>query len=96
MIGVDISCNSPRTSGNSFLTTLAKVAQTQTCLVSRAEMAEADVLIAPIVSVKDMKSFTQRDEAILAGYTTTQAAMPAILDLIESRRMAVSTVATSH
>ena len=59
-------------------------------------MAEADVLIAPIVSVKDMKSFTQRDEAILAGYTTTQAAMPAILDLIESRRMAVSTVATSH
>lgn len=67
VIGVDIYCNSPRLSGTSFFTTLAKVSQMQTCLVSHAEMAEADVLISPSVSVRDMKSATQRDEAILSG-----------------------------
>ncbi|OUM02218.1 hypothetical protein A8M77_12595 [Variovorax sp. JS1663] len=95
VIGVDIYCNSPRASGTSLFTTLAKVAQTQTCLVSRAETAEADVLIAPGVSVKDMKSVTERDEAILAGYTMARAAMPAILELIEGGRMVESAVAAA-
>ncbi|MBB3182444.1 patatin-like phospholipase family protein [Variovorax sp. Sphag1AA] len=85
VIGVDIYCNSPRASGMSFLTTLTKVAQTQTCLVSHAETAEADVVIAPSISVKDMKSITQRDDAILAGYTMARAAIPTILDLLDGR-----------
>lgn len=85
VIGVDIYCHSPRASGMSFLITLAKVGQTQTCLVSRAETAEADVLIAPSISVKDMKSATQRDDAILAGYTMARAALPTIFGLLEGR-----------
>jgi NTE family protein len=90
VIGVDIYCSSPRTSGTSFLTTLAKVSQTQTCLVSRAEMTEADVLIAPSVSVSDMKSVTQREEAILAGYTIARAAIPTLLNLLDGRNIAKS------
>lgn len=85
VIGVDIYCHSPRTTGSSFLTTLAKVAQTQTCLVSRTEMSEADVLITPSVSVTDMKSTAQRNEAIQAGYKATQKALPAILERINGR-----------
>lgn len=49
----------------------------------RAEIPQADVLIAPGVSIMDMRSVTQRDEAIPAGYTMAQVAMPTILDLIE-------------
>jgi len=80
VIGVDIYCNSPRQSGTTFLTTFAKVAQAQTCLIGRGEMAEADVLIAPRVSVTDMKSAAQRVAAIQEGYRAAQALMPAILE----------------
>ncbi|MCU4119053.1 patatin-like phospholipase family protein [Variovorax sp. N23] len=82
VIGVDIYCKSPRQTGGSFLTTFFQIARTQTCLVSRAEIAEADVIIAPSVSVTDMKSAAQRDASIRAGYDAAVLSMPAVLDLI--------------
>ena len=85
VIGVDIYCNSPRQNGSTFLTTFAKVAQTQTCLVSRAEMAEADILITPRVSVTDMKSAAQRDEAIRTGYEAAKSLMPSVLELVNGQ-----------
>lgn len=83
VIGVDIYCNSPRQQGSSFLTAFAKVAHTQTCLVSRPEMLEADVLIAPSVSVTDMHDAAQRTQAIMAGYQAAKSAMPKILALLD-------------
>lgn len=95
VIGVDIYCNSPRQTGDTFLTTFAKVAQTQTCLVSKAEMAEADVLIAPSVSVTDMKSASQRDEAVLAGYQSAKDALPKVIALTNGYARAARTAALS-
>jgi NTE family protein len=86
VIGVDIYCHSPAAEGGSLLTTFAKVARIQTCLVSRAEMAEADVLMAPSVKVDDMKSATQREEAIQAGYRAAREALPRLLTLTRVQR----------
>jgi NTE family protein len=85
VIGVDIYCNSPRPRGTTFLTTFAKVTQTQTCLVSRSEMAEADVLIAPIVSVTAMNSAQQREAAVEAGYQAAKRAVPKLRELVTSQ-----------
>lgn len=79
VIGVDIYCHSPASEGTSLLTTIAKVARTQACLTGRAEMAEADVLIAPSVVVDDMKSAAQREEAMRTGYRAARAALPKVL-----------------
>ncbi|HBK45475.1 MAG TPA: patatin [Xanthomonadaceae bacterium] len=95
VVGVDIYCNSPARSGSTFLTTMAKVGRTQTCLIGGAEIAEADVLIAPSVGITDIKSAAQREEAILAGYRAAKSAMPAVLDHINSRANAKSTAALS-
>jgi NTE family protein len=76
----------------SFLTTFAKIAQTQTCPVGQEEMKEADVLIDPSVSVTDMKGVMKRDEAILAGYRTTKTALPKLLELMGSRCRVTLTV----
>ncbi|MBB5608074.1 MULTISPECIES: patatin-like phospholipase family protein [unclassified Janthinobacterium] len=88
VIGVDIYCHSPRQQGNSFLTAFTKVARTQTCLVSRAEMPEADMLIAPSVSVTDMHSAAQRTQAIMAGYQAARQAMPKIVALLDKKASA--------
>ncbi|CAD5106121.1 patatin-like phospholipase family protein [Zestomonas carbonaria] len=81
VVGVDIYCHSPRHNGTSLFSTIAKVSQTQTCLVSQAEMAEADILIAPSVVVDDMKDATQRDRAIQAGYLAMKEALPRLFAL---------------
>ena len=80
VIGVDIYCNSPHRNGSTFLTTIARVSRTQTCLISGVESAEADVLITPRVEITDVKSAVQREEAIVAGYRAAMAAMPIVLD----------------
>lgn len=85
VVGVDIYCKSPHRSGSTFLATIAKVSRTQTCLIGGVEIAEADVLIAPSVKITDMKSAVQREEAILAGYFAAKAAIPTVLDHINSR-----------
>lgn len=95
VIGVDIYCQSPRQQGSSFLTAFAKVAHTQTCLVSRPEMLEADVLIAPSVSVTDMHDAAQRTQAIMAGYQAAKNAMPRILALLDQEPLHKFSLQTS-
>lgn len=88
VIGVDIYCQSPAAEGASFLTTIAKVAKTQTCLVSQAERAEADIMIAPSVAITDMNSAEQRTKAIETGYHATQEALPQLFAISRSKRFA--------
>lgn len=84
VIGVDIYCSSPPRSGSTFLATIARVSRTQTCMVNSVEMAEADVLLAPTIEITDMRSAAQREASILAGYHAAKAAIPAVLEQINS------------
>jgi NTE family protein len=52
---------------------------TQSCLVAAPEMAEADVLIAPAISVSRMSAKDEQERAILAGYEAARAALPDII-----------------
>jgi NTE family protein len=48
---------------------------TQTCLIATAEKAEADVLIAPSISVSGMSAKDEQERAIQASYEATRAAL---------------------
>ena len=71
VIAIDIYCQSPRAEGLAVPTVLSRVMQTQSCLVTAADMAEADVLIAPIVSAPSMsaKDSEERDPGWVRGRT---------------------------
>lgn len=75
VIAVDIYCHGPRAEGLSVPTILSRVMQTQSCLVAAAETAEADVLIAPAVSVPGMSARDSQERAIQAGYEAARAAL---------------------
>ena len=75
VIAVDIYCHGPRAEGLSVPTILSRVMQTQSCLVAAAEMAEADVLVAPAVSVPGMSARDSQERAIQAGYEAARAAL---------------------
>jgi NTE family protein len=75
VIAVDIYCHGPRAEGLGMPTVLSRVMQTQSCLVAAAEMAEADVLIAPKVSVPSMSTKESPERVIQAGYEAARAAL---------------------
>lgn len=75
VIAVDIYCHGPRANGLAVPTVLSRVMQTQSCLVAAAEMAEADVLIAPRVGVPSMSTRGSQEGVIQAGYEAARAAL---------------------
>jgi NTE family protein len=75
VIAIDIYCHGPRADGLAVPTVLSRVMQTQSCLVAAAEMAEADVLIAPKVSVPNMSTKEAQERVIQAGYEAARAAL---------------------
>jgi NTE family protein len=75
VMAVDIYCHGPRAGGLSVPTILSRVMQTQSCLLAAAEMAEADVLIAPAVSAPGMSARDSQQAVILAGYEAARAAL---------------------
>jgi len=75
VIAVDIYCQGPRAEGLGVPTVLSRVMQTQSCLVAAAEMAEADVLIAPKAGVPDMSTKESQERVIQAGYEAARAAL---------------------
>jgi NTE family protein len=78
VIAVDIFCGRiPPLKGNAVDTVLATL-RLQSCLLSKDEIASADILIRPDFEPDDPVSFTQRDLAIEAGYRATREALPAI------------------
>ncbi len=83
VIAVDIYCHGPRYSADSVLTTLFLVSQTQSCLLADAELAEADVVIAPPVGPAGIDDAKSREEARDLGYTAAKAVLPAIKALLQ-------------
>lgn len=75
VIAVDIYCQSSRATAVNVAAVLGKVMQAQSCLIAAAEMAEADVLIAPAVDAPGMSDLRSKEQAIAAGYQATQAAL---------------------
>lgn len=80
VIAVDIYCHAPRTAGRVAAPAVVhRVMQAQSCQVAAPEMAEADVLIAPAVSVSGMSARDEQERAVLAGYRAAQDALPKLL-----------------
>lgn len=75
VIAVDIYCQSPRTTSLNVPAVLGKVMQSQSCLIAAPEMAEADVLVAPVVATPGMSDRASQLLAIEAGYRATHAAL---------------------
>lgn len=75
VIAVDIYCQSPRAGTLSVLGVLGQVMQSQSCLVARPEMAEADLLIAPTLLVPEMSDRPSQERTIEAGYQATRTAL---------------------
>ena len=79
VIAVDIYCQAPRSDGMSIPSVLSRVMRAQSCLLAAPEMAEADVVIAPAVSVPGMSAKGEQDRAIQAGYEAARAALPRLM-----------------
>lgn len=75
VVAVDIYCQSPRATAVNVPAVLGKVMQSQSCLIAAPEMAEADVLVAPVVAVPGMSDRASQEQAIEAGYRATHAAL---------------------
>ena len=85
VIAVDIYCTGPGSEGLAAPSVLLRAMRVQSCLVAAAEMAEADVLIAPTVSVSGMSAKGEQARAIIAGYEATLAALPRLQSSFKGR-----------
>jgi NTE family protein len=74
VIAVDIYCHSPLYPASSALFAVVRATQVQSCLISRPEIDNADVLIAPVVSPAGVNDAVGRERARLAGYDAAKAA----------------------
>lgn len=75
VIAVDIYCQSPRAKGLGIATVISQVMHTQSCLLAKAEIVQADVLIAPQLNVPGMSSKEAQERVMQAGYDATLAAL---------------------
>lgn len=75
VIAVDIYCRSPSADGLGAATVISRVMHVQSCLLAEAEIAQADVLIAPAPSVPGMSSKEAQQLVIQAGYEAAHAAL---------------------
>lgn len=78
VIAVDIYCRGPSSEGIAAPSILLQVMHVQSCHIAAAEMAEADVLIAPSIRVPGMSAKDEQDGAINAGYEAAIALLPRI------------------
>jgi NTE family protein len=85
VIAVDIFCGrTPPLKGNAD--TVLNTLRLQSCLLSKDEIASADILIRPDFEPDDPVSFAQRDLAIEARYRATREALPAIRAHLAAKR----------
>ena len=68
VIAVDIYCNENASNGLGAATVLRQVMHTQSCLIAAPELAEADIVIAPIVPMPGISDKEQQQQAIQSGY----------------------------
>lgn len=86
VIAVDIYCQGPTSEGLAAPSVLLRVMRVQSCLVAAPEAAEADVLIAPPVSVSGMSAKDEQKNAISAGYAATVEALRRFESRLPSKR----------
>jgi NTE family protein len=58
--------------------TVLKSFRLQSCLLSETETAEADILVRPAFEPDNPVSFSQREEAIMAGYRAAADTIPTL------------------
>ncbi|MFC5459202.1 patatin-like phospholipase family protein [Massilia niabensis] len=75
VIAVEIYCHGPRTDGISIPAVLGNVMRTQSCLVAAPEMAEADLLIAPTITVPGIAAKEAQAAVVQAGYEAARVAL---------------------
>lgn len=75
VIAVDVYCQSPRADGLGAPTVISRVMHIQSCLLAEAEIAQADILIAPTPGVPGMSSKEAQERVIQAGYDAAHAAL---------------------
>lgn len=78
VIAVDIYCTGPASAGLAIPSVLLRVMRLQSCAVAAPEMAEADILISPQVSVSGMSAKDEQEQAIAAGYKAAVQALAGI------------------
>ncbi len=81
VIAVDIYCKGAPADGMAAPSVILRVMHAQSCQIAKPEMAEADVLIAPAVSVSGMSAKVAQERAIQLGYEAGRAALPRIMGL---------------
>ena len=79
VIAVDIFCKGPACQWNGRAHGYAPGHAHQSCLVAAPEMEEADLLIAPAITVSRMSAKDQQERAIQAGYEAARAALARIV-----------------
>lgn len=75
VIAVDIYCHRSGASGLTAASVLRQVMHTQSCLIAAPELAEADILITPVVAVPGISDKEQQQRAIQAGYESARRAL---------------------
>jgi NTE family protein len=85
VIAVDIFCTGPGSQGTAVPSILLRTMRVQSCLVAAPEMAEADVLVAPAISISGMSAKDEQERAVVAGYQATRALMPQIRSRIAAK-----------
>jgi NTE family protein len=78
VIGVDIYCHGARYASSSALSVMLRVSQTQSCLLANAELAGADVVIAPFVFPAAINDAASREQVRRLGYVAANEALPAL------------------
>lgn len=87
IVGVDIYCHGPRYRSSSVFSMWLKVSQTQSCRLADAELADADVVIAPSIEPAGVDDAAGREEARRLGYEAATAALPVLLAILQRRMM---------
>jgi NTE family protein len=95
VVAVDIYCHGPQYPSSSMVSMWLRVAQAQSCILSRPEAASADVLIAPAITPAAADDAVGREEARRRGYDATIAALPLLQAVLRRHDPAASGVAQS-
>ena len=75
VIAVDIYCRSAPAEGIGVPKVINRVMHTQSCLLAEAEVAQADVLISPRLTVPSMSSREAKERVIREGYDAAYTAI---------------------
>lgn len=95
VIAVDIYCNEPAHGGLAAPALIFRVMHSQSCLLAKYEMAEADIRIAPTVGTLKMSDKEQQARAVESGYEAAHLAL-AVVSAKLARALGTRVEALAH